>query len=45
MGSSHSQRTPDKDTLKILYYNARSIVYKIDELSTIAPFTAHTLYV
>ena len=25
---------PDKGTLKILYYNARSIVYKIDELST-----------
>ena len=37
MGTLRSQCTsdaPDKDALKILYYNVRIIVYKIDELST-----------
>ena len=37
MGSLHSQCTPDaldKDALKILYYNIRSIIYKINEQST-----------
>ena len=37
MGSSCSQpatNAPDKNTLKVLYYNVRSIVYKIDELSS-----------
>ena len=37
IGSSCSQPTPnapDKNDLKVLYYNVRSIVYKIDELST-----------
>ena len=37
MGSTCSQlapNAPDNNTLKILYYNVRSIVYKIDELST-----------
>ena len=39
MGSLRSQcfstpDAPDKDALKVLYYNARSIVYKIDDLST-----------
>ena len=36
MGSLRFQCTPDvpdKDARKVLYYNTRSIVYKIDELS------------